>query len=130
MLQIATLASLISCDVSPHRDDLQVVGLVGSAQHHRQRLGGQRHCGHLAGDLLRGQLGTYTGPPRQGPGRHRSAGVRVNLCLFAAADVDPAVLQRLLLVDLLLRRGRVPGGENLCRNQVGVCHSSLSPPHT
>ena len=32
--------------------------------------------------------------------------------------MDPAVLQRLLLVDLLLRRGRVPGGEDLGGDQV------------
>ena len=33
-------------------------------------------------------------------------------------DVDPVVFQRLFLVDLLLRRWRLPGGENICRNQV------------
>ena len=37
---------------------------------------------------------------------------------LCGADVDPAVLQRLLLVDLLLRRGRVPGGEDLRGDQV------------
>lgn len=54
--------------------------------------------------------------------------------LLCAADVDPAVFQRLFLVDLFLRRRRFPGGENLCRNQVSraranVRRSSLSPPH-
>lgn len=38
--------------------------------------------------------------------------------IFCAADVDPAVFQRLFLVDLFLRRRRFPGGENICRNQV------------
>lgn len=37
---------------------------------------------------------------------------------FCVADVDPAVLQRLLLVDLLLRCRRFPGGENIGGNQV------------
>ncbi len=35
-----------------------------------------------------------------------------------SADVDPAVLQRLLLVVLLLRGGRLPGGEALGGHQV------------
>ena len=47
-------------------------------------------------------------------------------------DVDPVVFQRLFLVDLLLRRWRLPGGENICRNQVlwtsaSIWHASLSP---
>lgn len=37
-----------------------------------------------------------------------------------SADVDPAVLQRLLLVDVLLRRRRLPGGEDVCGNQVSL----------
>ena len=47
------------------------------------------------------------------------------------ADVDPAVLQRVLLVDLLLCCGRLPGGEKICRTQVHPqtcptpCHVSL-----
>lgn len=54
--------------------------------------------------------------------------------MFCAADVDPAVFQRLFLVDLFLRRRRFPGGENICRNQVSrasanVRRGSLSPPH-
>lgn len=76
---------------------------------------------------------------RSGP--HRTATVRVQPCgriapeltVFRAADVDPAVFQRLFLVVLFLRRGRFPGGENICGNQVSraspsVYHSSLSPP--
>ncbi|TKS67113.1 G-protein coupled receptor 143 [Collichthys lucidus] len=43
-----------------------------------------------------------------------SASFVSDLC---AADVDPVVFQRLFLVDLLLRRRRLPGGENICRNQ-------------
>lgn len=35
-----------------------------------------------------------------------------------ATDVDPVVFQRVFLVDLFLRRGRVPGGEDIRGNQV------------
>lgn len=61
---------------------------------------------------------------------HRTATVRVaaEQIVFRAADVDPAVFQRLFLVDLFLRRGRFPGGENISRNQVSrasVYHSSF-----
>lgn len=41
-------------------------------------------------------------------------------------DVDPAVLQRFVLVDFLLCSGRLPGGENLCWDQVLLCFASPS----
>lgn len=41
------------------------------------------------------------------------------LCLFCLfTDVDPVVFQCFFLVDLLLRCRRLPGCENICRNQV------------
>lgn len=54
-----------------------------------------------------------------------------NLCV---TDVDPVVFQCFLLVDLLLCCGRLPGGENICRNQVlgaspSIHSDSLSPQH-
>ena len=39
--------------------------------------------------------------------------------------MDPAVLQRLFLVDLLLRCGRLPGGEDIGRNQVLTASSPM-----
>lgn len=46
--------------------------------------------------------------------------------LFCAADVDPAVFQRLFLVDLFLRRRRFPGGENICRDQVSRASANVA----
>lgn len=49
-----------------------------------------------------------------------------NYPCHCVTDVDPAVLQRFVLVDLLLRRGRLPGGENLCWDQVLLSFTSPS----
>ncbi|XP_035629669.1 G-protein coupled receptor 143-like isoform X3 [Oncorhynchus keta] len=42
----------------------------------------------------------------------------ISICdILGCADVDPAVLQCILLVDLLLCCGRLPGGQKICWNQ-------------
>lgn len=44
--------------------------------------------------------------------------MRYIVSTVCVADVDPVVFQRLFLVDLFLCRRRLPGGENVCGNQV------------
>lgn len=55
-----------------------------------------------------------------------SRGISLFCPILCVADVDPAVFQRLFLVDLLLRRRRLPRGENVRRNQVLITPAPTS----
>lgn len=134
----------------------EVVCVARPARHHRQHLGEQQHRRAAGGLLCRqcctygftykASLCVYTFiltsrgltlgrwcehasvkyVLRDTTRRHGVDSKHQCPCPPCVADVDPVVFQCLLLVDLFLCRWRLPGGENICRNQVHT-HSLLSP---
>lgn len=114
---------------SSSRYHRQVLRVARPAGRRWPRLVGQRHR-RVARGVLRRQRGSYRALwPR--PLRWLALVIHgVSVSHLCVTDVDPVVFQCFFLVDLLLCCGRLPGCENLCRNQViwaSPIHNSLSP---